>query len=297
LNKNKKILIATTFRNFNGSENDKIQRMFLNSLVNQSYKNFKLIITVFKEKNVQTEISKYPIDAVFYKHNTPEEYKFSMSVLTENLIKEINLCINSIGMWTTCDVIFDSNFFSEISKNSSDNFFGTSHPHITYKNLNDFNEKISIKNRIESGGMDCFFFDSKILLKNEKILKKYPNKDWGLYENFLTGIAIINKCKMINIFNLSKILKIDNDRKPGKETIKWLRNSYYKNNIYFEQFVSDYNLNTKIYYGWYMNLKFKVLGNKIKYFLKYSWYSYIRRYPKSYIKNLFFRSKDKNPPS
>ena len=39
--KNKKILIATTFRNFNGSENDKIQRMFLNSLVNQSYKNFK----------------------------------------------------------------------------------------------------------------------------------------------------------------------------------------------------------------------------------------------------------------
>ena len=75
-----------------------------------------------------------------------------MSVLTENLIKEINLCINSIGMWTTCDVIFDSNFFSEISKNSSDNFFGTSHPHITYKNLNDFNENFLLKIELKVEG-------------------------------------------------------------------------------------------------------------------------------------------------
>jgi hypothetical protein len=48
--KNLKIIVCTTFRDFTGSENDDIQRLFLSSLDFQSYKNFELVVTLFGEK-------------------------------------------------------------------------------------------------------------------------------------------------------------------------------------------------------------------------------------------------------
>ena len=46
---NKRIIIATTFRDFIGNDNDKIQFAFLDSIKSQSYTNYELVVTKFKE--------------------------------------------------------------------------------------------------------------------------------------------------------------------------------------------------------------------------------------------------------
>ena len=61
----RKIIFCTTFRDFTGSENDEIQLQFLKSIQDQSYKNFELCVTIFKEKNIEKVLKKFS-----FKYNT-----------------------------------------------------------------------------------------------------------------------------------------------------------------------------------------------------------------------------------
>ncbi len=46
----REILVCVTFREFDGGENDAIQRKTLESFRQQTYKNYCLIVTVYREK-------------------------------------------------------------------------------------------------------------------------------------------------------------------------------------------------------------------------------------------------------
>ena len=66
----KKILVCVTFREFNGDENDRIQRLFLESIKEQTYKNYKIIATVYREKNVELLKSLVPASQFAKLHET-----------------------------------------------------------------------------------------------------------------------------------------------------------------------------------------------------------------------------------
>ena len=57
----KKILIVTTLREFKNDIHNKTQIAFLNSIKNQTYQNYELIITEFYEKNLTSELSKLKV--------------------------------------------------------------------------------------------------------------------------------------------------------------------------------------------------------------------------------------------
>ena len=56
MNINPTIFIGVTFRDFIGSENDHIQRLFLGGIQKQTYRNWKLVVTIFNEKNDRHEL-------------------------------------------------------------------------------------------------------------------------------------------------------------------------------------------------------------------------------------------------
>ena len=82
----KKILVCTTLRDFNGTENDKIQKFFLKSIEDQKYSNFKLVVTLFGEKNVEKELNKYRFESKFYTEKA-ENYRYSLTLVVDFQIK------------------------------------------------------------------------------------------------------------------------------------------------------------------------------------------------------------------
>lgn len=254
-----KITIATTFREFNNNENSKIQDLFLKSIQEQTHKNFRLIVTIFKEKNVEEHISKnFPnIDVVFFKSEL-KNHRFCLSEVLLNSIKESS----DIVLWTTCDVIFDKNFFKNIIKNYSINFFGTSHPHIKYLNIENFQKKNNLKIEIEDG-IDVIFFDYASILKIKNEIEKYKFFDWGVFENFLTALGSAKLQKSINIYKISKIKKILNNRSQNNEDQKWLNECLLKNRIIMDNFLIDNNIKENYYNMTYCHKKYKIVEKKI----------------------------------
>lgn len=274
-----KIFIGVTFREFNGSENEKIQRLFIESLKRQTYTNWQLVVTIFNEKFVEQEIRKYGIKAVFYNESVAN-CKFSLSDVLINTIAESNKEQSSIILWTTCDVIFQSDFFEKIVKYSSDNFFAISHPHITYPSISSLNSDSYIPASLDSG-MDLMIMDGRIFRNEENvtIIKKYRFVDWGVFEHFLVGLGLINGGAMINLFGISNISKVENDRKIGAETNAWLMSCWQRNKVPFERFLQDYKLSNKLFNLTYCHMQFSIVHNKAAYYSQF-----VQDYSKYFIK-------------
>ncbi|HQC49762.1 MAG: hypothetical protein ACOX0H_02635 [Patescibacteria group bacterium] len=291
----KKIFICTTFREFDGSENDKIQRMFLNSLKNQTYKNWELIVTIFHEKNVETVLNELNIPSKLF-YNKNDNYRFSLTEVFENCVNSIKKEDEGILIWTTCDVVFDNNFFETIVDNYKENYCGTSHPHFIFKDIESFKNNKK-KKECPAEGIDTIFFDANIFLddKNFDIIKKYRSFDWGLFEHFLVGLGKISASEMINIYGVSNIKKILNDR--FEDAPNFLEKSFNKNIPTLKKFFADYNLPKSYLNLTYCNWQFKLL-NKKKFFCKYSLF-YIKRCFKKIIYVILRRKveNDKYPQS
>ena len=240
-----KIIIATTFRDFQGSINDEIQKNFLKSLEQQDNKKFKLVYTVFQEKNVEKEIDKYNFESLVCYSNL-KLYRFSLSEVFLNAIKVAQK--EDIILWTTSDVIYEINFFSNLIKQAQKYETGTCHPHKIYPSLKSFKNKENSKSNARSG-FDLIFFRAKVL-KNEEILgilKKYRNYDWGLFEHFLASLSILKDFKRCNLYFQNSIHKIENDRKPNKESKEWLKNSWLNNKKTLDSFLKDHNISDSVY--------------------------------------------------
>jgi len=270
-----KILVSTTLRDFSGSENDRIQKMFLKSLEDQTYKNFEVVITLFGEKNVKNEVKKFQFESYFYNDIVEVNYRYSLSKVVLNTIqhakeKHYN---NYIILWTTSDVIYDKNFFYTIIKNYRRKIIGTSHPHVIFSSIEGF-EKGIIKERSRLfSGFDLIYFD-KEFIENEKIinaLNSYIFHDWGVFEHFLISLNELSPdVTMVNIYQESKVYKIENDRKLTNESNQFLINSHNLNSVIFRNFLYDNKVTDKYFNLTYCNLKFDLSKNKINYYINFS---------------------------
>jgi len=134
----REILVLTTFRDFIGDDNELIQRTFLNSLINQTYNNFKLVVTNFREKNVQNTLEEIKIPFEFHQATDLIHY-FSF---TDTIVSGFNHISkgNNILLWTNADNIFESTFFEEIINNFVPNCCGTSYPALSHPSLDAYKE-------------------------------------------------------------------------------------------------------------------------------------------------------------
>lgn len=268
----KTILVCTTFREFNGNSNDQIQRLFLKSLYNQEYKNWKLIVTVFNEKNVEKVLNELKIPHRIY-YNPSNEYKFSFTKVLLNGIKSIEDYGKNVVLWTTCDVIFESNFFGNIISHFSELYCGTSHPHIRYSTIDKYkqNQHLHID---PTFGMDTLFFDADIFLdeKSKDMIKKYENKGWGLYEHFLVGVGQLFSKMMINLWYENKIHKIINDPQADNKIKHNPIQPAHSNRPVFSQFIKDQGLSNKLFDLFYCHRQFKPTHKFNHYITFYKYY-------------------------
>lgn len=252
----KHLVIATTFRDFNGSENDYIQYRFLNSLAKQTFRDFTLSVTIFKERNVEKIINNYSLDSVVFKSQIANDKKFC---LTDVFANGMRLCLerNSDALiWTTCDVILGEDFLEIFAALLQPDSLLTSHPHII---------EGQEKHPSFDSGFDMVGFGSKALQnsKFQNTIQKYIFYDWGLFEHFLVAIGMHYGCKAVNLYIKSPIVKIENDRKPGKETAIWLDKCWKLNKKTFDSFLQENN-ETCLYLSLaYCHSRFRMAGHGI----------------------------------
>jgi hypothetical protein len=261
----KKILICTTFREFNENENAKMQNMFLDSLKSQTYKNFELIVTIFNEKNVENELIKSKLPFKTYTNQT-SEYRFSLSEVFLNGLKSANE--NDIIIWTTSDIIYDKDFLQNIQKKVKKETCAISYPLTIY---NDFNCYMNKSGKIFYDGIDVLMFNADIFFKNKEAmddLNKYKFINWGMFEFFLIGLGKIYFKKNL-IIAPNSIKKIENNRQINNESDHYLNASNQNNKEVFLLFTNKHNLDNN-FYEWLLNFKMASFNPilKIKNYLK-----------------------------
>jgi len=233
----RKILVCTTFREFNGNSNDKIQREFISSLKNQTYQNYILVPTIFGEKNVGNVLKEENIPFQVF-HGDAGKYRYSSSQFMENAISLIDKPAKYIVMYTCCDDLLDKDFFEKVVDAMTPLSCCTSLPHMNYRTLEDYrNDKICT---YTYGAMDMIFFDGDIFLNPEvkKIIKNYRNDGMCGTEYFFSSIGRLFSQTMYNIWPV-KIVRIDNDRKINNETRAYMEMCATHNAESFKAFKKD----------------------------------------------------------
>lgn len=242
----RKIIICTTFREFNGNSNDQIQRLFLSTLKKQTYQNYILVATTFGEKNVEKVLVEENIPHKTFEGSAGEGFRFSSTQVLENGISLIDKPESYIIMWTTCDDLFEPTFFEQIVEKLSPMSSCTALPHIVYRSLENY-EKKSVDSYCW-GGIDMVCFDGDVFLKPEvrEVVNTYQNKGWGFFEYFLSGIGRVFCKDMINIWP-AKLERINNDRTVGNETTAYFNLTTSHNKTTYEAFAKKYSLKGDVY--------------------------------------------------
>ena len=269
---NKEIIVCTTMRDFQGSNNDQIQLKFLNSLKKQEDVKINLVITLFGEKKVPEVVRGIFEDAIFYEGNLGD-YRYSLTQVVKNAIdyeekqdkKDLPI------FWTTCDVIYEKDFISKCFPYLEKKSIVTSHPHkiVDLQNITDS----TIISGLDSG-FDMLIFSSSLVSDKQfvKAHNGYVFKDWGVYEHFLISLAeLVNDAKMYNVFEETLISKVENNRILTNEPSQFLINSHKRNSRVFKSFLKDHNLTSNYLNLTYCHLKFRVTKKK---FIHYSRFFY-----------------------
>jgi hypothetical protein len=128
----REILVCVTFREFDGSANARIQERFLDGLAEQSYGNFRVICTNYREQHVKEALDAKGLAHEF--HQSEKDCLCSWTEVIQNSFQHLEAGQHII-LWTNADNVFQPNLFSEIIKNFEGGSGGTSYPHIPYAGL------------------------------------------------------------------------------------------------------------------------------------------------------------------
>lgn len=249
-----------TFRSFDGSPNDKIQRMFLQSVKNQTYKNYILAVTIFGEKGVPEALIESGVPYVLHYAEPGEYKKFSLSYVLLNGIrvsKEYNE--ESILLWINADNMLDPDYFERLASLKGEKIAGISYPHIGYRTLEDHSNKKT--GRYGWYGLDSAFFGSDVF--DDAFIgavKKYPNNDYLYFEAFVVALATVFCKTRINL-NPPGYFVIANDYVALKQTPESVKVSGIKNMEELKRFMKEYNLPDKDWYTFILN--YKITGGNI----------------------------------
>ena len=227
----RQILVCVTFREFDGSTNAKIQQRFLDGIRRQDYKNFKLIVTNFREKLVRQTLDESNLPYEF--HQSEKDCRISWTEVIQTSFQYLEKGRHII-LWTNADNVFEPNLFSEIVKNFEPRSGGTSYPPIHYASLQDFERKRPTdtwKNRPLRSfyQMDpnywvpeAIYLDGDIFLnpENERLFLKHYFVEWATGQAVTLCLAFFAE-KLKNLIYKSKIHAIKNV-KTEDPTIKRL---------------------------------------------------------------------------
>ncbi len=256
----RKIIVCTTFREFKKTENDKIQLLFLESIQKQKYSNYLLVVTTFGEKNVKPILEEKFGNKVIVIDEELEKYRYSLTMVVLNGIKIAEKYKESILIWCTCDIILKTDYFSIINKIYKKDIVGTTHPNLIAKTVGDFkNKKFTMATLGQ--GFDLLFFATE-LLKQEKIvdiIQKYYFYEWGVFEHFLIGIALMYSDNLVNLVNYSDIVKIENDREANHESKIFFQECRERNMRPFLKCIREMNMPRRVKDLKYCHSKFKIL--------------------------------------
>lgn len=271
----RKVIISTSFREFNGNNNDYIQRAFLKSLKAQTYKNYVLAATTFNEKNVERALTEEGIPHVVKAGKVEDGFRFSVTEVIKNAMTLIDKPGSYVLIWTCCDDLYAPDFLERLVEKLTPLSSATSLPHVVYKNVDEY-KKGNIGG-YTYGGIDFVCFDADVFLIPEvkEVINKYTNKGWGFTEYFLSGIGRVF-CK--NMYNLwpTKVGRIDNDRVASNEGRDYFDLSISHNRKSYEAFVKHYGLKGDAYShiffyktSWrYVNIKMRIFFNILRYRLE-----------------------------
>ncbi len=233
----REILITATFREFDGGDNDQIQREFLRALEAQSYQNFRLIVTNFKEKNTLDVLKQFKIKFEYHQSNLPHYCSFTQVV--ENGISHIKPQ-SHILLWTNADMVMPTNFLQTVIDEFKDGYSGTCFPQKIYASLDDFNSNTPVwsegskgvnyreKNHWKSEGVegmynidpnhwlpDIVFIDGDNFLderNKELFLAHRLDGSWpGICQNLMFGFLNKEGSPRVNIVYKSQIKEILNN--------------------------------------------------------------------------------------
>lgn len=243
----RKVIICTTFREFNGNANDAIQRLFLRSLKRQTYQNYILVATTFGEEYVGKALTEEGIQHALYAGDAGE-YRFSSTQVVQNAIRHIEGPGSAVLIWTTCDDLFEDTFLEKVVRQLTPRAACTALPHIMYRTMEDYEQRKVYAHCW--GGIDTICFDADVFLdpKVIDVLKSYENKGWGYFEYFLSGIARVFCERMYNIWP-ARIERIDNDRKANNETPAYFKLTSSHNERTYAAFARDFDLKGDLYSG------------------------------------------------
>lgn len=285
-----KIIICTTFREFKGTENDKIQYMFLDNIKKQTYQNFQLVTTTFGEKKVKEIVDSYFGEkSTVYDVKLPKEYRFSLTDVVLNGIKEAEDCPEaSVIIWCTCDVQFEPDLFEIIAKNYENGISGIIHPNIIYSSVDNFLLKKGYYGSL-GRGIDLLFYDSKVLIKAKQDIIHYRFYDWGVFEFFMVALALKYSSSRINLFCISPIHKIENNRKITNEAENYFRRCSKLNTpVFLDYWNTNFTQKKSIRDLYYYHCQYKMLNSSVIYKLLVIKYNISQVFPliKKVIKHL-----------
>lgn len=291
----REILIVTTFKEFKGRDGD-IQRFWLEHLHEQTYKNFKLIVTNFREKLVRDAVKKSKIAFEFYQSKS--DCIFSITEMFENTLKHIK-CGKQIILFPSPDHIFEPNFFKTIIDHFEPMSGGTTFPHPQHLSILDFEQNNMydeyhnkhVKNLFEYDPNkhipEAFYLDADLLLSKKWSDNFFEEKIEGAFPGITLHLMFLSSAVTLkNLVFKTKVHKIISHVNPETnklDLINFLSISHQfpdvwkKNEDLLIRFCERQKIKTKFYLGTFLRSRklvmfsrFKTIGTsseKIKYFL------------------------------
>ncbi len=270
----KKIVVTSTFRSFGGGENknDRLQQLFLKSLKKQTYQNFILVVTIYREENVEQNVKAILGDkAVFVYTEISEEYRYSPTKVVLNGIEYGEK--NGYDILVDCsgDIILQDNMLETVAKYYSPMYTGISHPNIFYE-VDDQFQVLGKYFGSWGKGIDIRFFDICLLNHPDvkKRLEQYALYDWGGIEHLLYGICQPYANEMINIFEESTVIKVKNDREAANEDSQYIQRSGERNRERLKELAYDIGIDfSDLLNLQYIHMQYKLSKNKIRNFIHF----------------------------
>lgn len=268
----KKIVISTTFRDFDDSVNDKMQLMFLEGLKRQTYQEYILVVSLFGEKRVKTVVQDVLKEkAVFVDNTIDEDYRYSLTRVIKNGIDYAIRNQGDVLLDCSGDILLQNNFLETIVKFYKPLYSGITHPNVFYEIKE--NQMINKHRGSCARGIDVRFFDVKLFenLNVYKCFEKYSLYDWGGIEHFTTAICLKYSPYRINVFRKTKAFKVENDRDAANESNEYVCKSSIRNLRVIRRLSLhlgiSYSMITDLYYLHlvYKNPHFDIVGT-IKYY-------------------------------
>jgi hypothetical protein len=253
----KKIVVSMTFRSFDGSINDKIQRRFLQSVKNQTHQNFLLAVTVFGETNVPEALKEAQLPHELYYAPAGDYKKFSLTqVLLNGIRVSKEQSEDCILLWINADNMLEPDFFERIANFEGEKIGGILYPHVQYPTIEDYEAR-------KGGtygwyGIDSAFFSSDVFDdKFIEAVKNYPNNDYLYFEALVVALATVFCGTRINM-GPTGYSTITNDYGAVNQTAQSTKATGVQNMRELKRFLHDFDLPDKDWY--YLILNYKLMS-------------------------------------